>query len=63
MDPMFSVELICSDVTCEFTLASVGELRELEALVCDCGCCLQIVSISEAELVEARVPTKLLFAA
>jgi len=63
MDSVFSVELICSDVTCEFILTSEGELRELEALVCGCGCCLQVVSISEAELVETRAPIKLLRAA
>ncbi len=49
---MFLVEMVCSEQSCEFTLETVDELLELEALVCDCGCCLQIVSISDVEAVE-----------
>ena len=60
---MFLVELVCSEESCELTIESVGELRELEALVCECGCCLQVVSISEAEAVEVRRPLELLRAA
>ena len=60
---MFLVELVCSEESCDFTVETVGELLELEALVCDCGCCLQIVSISEAEAAELRRPLELLRAA
>ncbi len=60
---MFLVELICSEESCEFTIETVGELLELEALVCDCGCCLQISSISEVEAMELWRPLELLRAA
>ncbi len=50
---MILAELICSDDRCELVVETVGELIELEALVCDdCGCCLQVVAISDVELVE-----------
>ena len=57
-------ELICSDDSCELVLETVGELLELEALVCDdCGCCLQVVAISDVELVEPLPARELLLAA
>ncbi len=50
---MFIAELICSDDACELTVEVPGNLVELELLVCDdCGCCLQVVSVSAAEAVE-----------
>ena len=61
---MFIAELICSDDSCELEVETVGDLLELEALVCDgCGCCLQIVSISGVELVEPVRPFELALAA
>ena len=49
---IFLAELICSDDDCELTLEAVGDLTELELLVCeDCGCCLQAVSLSAHEVV------------
>ena len=56
---MFLVELVCSDEACQFTVEAEGELAELEAIACDCGCCLQIVAISAAEPVELRAPLEL----
>ncbi len=63
MGRMIHVELVCSDESCDLTLEAVGEWAELEALVCDCGCCLQIVTVSEAELVGLPPPALLLCAA
>ena len=63
-DPMILAELVCSDDRCELVLEAVGELRELEALVCDdCGCCLQVVAISDVELAQPLPPRELLLAA
>ncbi len=57
-------ELICSDDSCELVLETVSELIELEALVCeDCGCCLQVVAISDVELAEPLAPRELALAA
>ena len=59
--PMFLVELVCGDDRCEMTLETVDELDELEVLVCECGCCLQVVSISEVQFAElSRRPLELL---
>jgi hypothetical protein len=42
MGVMFVARLICSDEACAAELAAEGaSLRELEALVCDCGCALE----------------------
>ena len=61
---MILAELICSDDICELVLESVGELIELEALVCeDCGCCLQVVAIADVELAEPIASRELLLAA
>ena len=49
MARMLWVTLICSDTACEYVVESAGELEELEAVACDCGCTLQVVDISEAE--------------
>jgi hypothetical protein len=55
---MFLAELICSDDECELTAEAVGGLLELELLLCgDCGCCLQIVSLSD--WVPSRLPAPL----
>jgi hypothetical protein len=44
---MLWVTLICSDSECDYVVETVGDLEELEALACDCGCTLQVVEISE----------------
>ena len=52
---MFAAELLCSDEACALVLEAVGALPELELLVCDeCGCAVQVASVSEAE--EVRLP-------
>jgi hypothetical protein len=39
---MLAARLICSDEACaEELLAEAATLRELETLVCDCGCALE----------------------
>ena len=61
---MIHAELICSDDRCHLVLETVGELIELEALVCDdCGCCLEVVAISDVELAQPLAPRELLLAA
>ncbi len=61
---MFLAELICSDDECGLILQALGSLEDLELLVCeDCGCCQQIVSVSEHETVELRVRPQLALAA
>ena len=61
---VFLAELICSDDECELVFEAVGALGDLELLVCDdCGCCLQIVSVSEHETAELRVRLDLALAA
>jgi hypothetical protein len=47
---VFLAILICSDEGCDAVVEAVGELHELEALVCECDCTLQIVQLSEAVL-------------
>ena len=46
---MFCAALICCDDDCTEVFEAYGTLDELEALACDCGCALQIISISNAE--------------
>ena len=61
MRRMLIAELLCSDEGCAVTVEVVAEtLDELDALVCeDCGCTLQMLSISEVVLVEPRRPIRL----
>ena len=57
-------ELICSDDECEVVLEATGSLEDLDLLVCEeCGCCLQIVSISAHEAAESIVRVELALAA
>jgi hypothetical protein len=50
---MFLAELICSDEQCELVLEAIGELDTLDLLVCEgCGCCLQVVAVSDHEAAE-----------
>ena len=44
MDTMLVARLICSDEACAAELAGeAATLRELETLVCDCGCALELI--------------------
>jgi hypothetical protein len=43
---VLSALLICSDQECTEIFEARGSLEELEALACDCGCALEIVSVS-----------------
>ena len=53
---MWSIATICSDPECaeldEFTVAS---LDEAETLVCECGCCLVILTVATFEPVYVNV--------
>jgi len=61
---MFEVELTCGEAPCEVTIAIVGELAEVEALLCDeCGYCLHLLSVSQVECVELPARAPLLLAA
>lgn len=41
---MYTARLVCSDPTCaEDVAVETATLRELEALICDCGCSLEVV--------------------
>ena len=51
---MYFAHLICSDEDCAETIdVRADTLDELEALICDCDCGLQVLGISEAADVEA----------
>jgi hypothetical protein len=51
---MFLAVLICSDDDCTEIFEAYGSLDELETLACDCGCALQVISISERDADGAR---------
>jgi hypothetical protein len=53
---MFFALLICSDEACTAELETWGTLEELGALACDCGCALQVISVSEVEFLEPEPP-------
>jgi hypothetical protein len=41
---MFVARLICSDMACAAELeAEAGTLAELETLMCECGCALEVI--------------------
>ena len=44
---VFGVELVCSDEACAEAVEAVGHLDELDMLLCECGCTLQIVAVWE----------------
>jgi hypothetical protein len=56
MRAMFFALLICSDESCTEELETWGTLDQLEATACDCGCALQVISVSEVEFVEPEPP-------
>ena len=41
--------LVCSDDDCTDTFEAWGTLEELETLACDCGCALQLISLSDVD--------------
>ena len=47
MRRMLYAALICCDDDCTDVFEAYGTLEELETLACDCGCALQVISISE----------------
>jgi hypothetical protein len=47
---MYTATLVCSDPACAEEIAGeTATLRELEALICDCGCALEIVGWPDVE--------------
>jgi hypothetical protein len=58
---MFVARLICSDVDCAAELtAEAGAAAELQTLLCDCGCALEIIGWPDwvdepAEVVALRI--------
>ena len=46
---MFHALLICSDEDCAELFDAYGTIEELEALACDCGCSLHVLTLEEAE--------------
>jgi hypothetical protein len=44
--------MICSDGSCPESFEAWGELTELETLACECGCALQLISVSDVEAEE-----------
>jgi hypothetical protein len=53
---MFHARLICSDSDCDETFEAWGTLEELQALACDCGCGLELLTVDECD---KRVPAPL----
>ena len=48
--------LTCSDEDCTDSFEAWGSLEDLETLACECGCALQLISLSE---VAAGAPAEL----
>ncbi len=56
MRPMFVARLICSDSDCaEEQEVHAGSLAELERLLCNCGCALELIAWPDWAEDEARV--------
>jgi hypothetical protein len=49
MPPMFKATVTCPDGGCAEAYSAVAELEQLEALICDCGCTLNIERLSESD--------------
>ena len=55
MPPVFLAVLVCSDGDCDAVVEALGDLDELDVLVCEsCDCTLELVQLAGAEL--ARLP-------
>jgi hypothetical protein len=59
MRGVFHALLICSDDDCTETFDAWGTLEELEALACDCGCTLEVLTFDECEDGDRRVELQL----
>jgi hypothetical protein len=66
MNAMFVARLICSDEACAAELVEeAAALRELETLVCECGCALEPIGWPDrvdapvAAVIALRVPREL----
>jgi hypothetical protein len=46
---MFMALLVCSDEGCAELFEAYGTLEELEALACDCGCSLEILTLHDVD--------------
>ena len=46
---MFRALVTCPDDDCAEAFDAVAELAQLEALICDCGCALEIVGWPDVE--------------
>ncbi len=55
MGRVFHGLLTCSDDDCTETFEAWGTLEELEALACDCGCALQILTLDECDGADEQV--------
>jgi hypothetical protein len=51
--------LTCSDGECDETFEAWGTLEELEALACDCGCTLEVLTLGDADEGDARLELQL----
>ena len=56
---MFHAMLICSDGDCAESFEAWGTLEELEALACDCGCTLEVLTLDECDEADARLELQL----
>jgi hypothetical protein len=52
---VFHALVICSDGDCAETFEAWGTLEELQALACDCGCSLEILTLGEAPGADGRL--------
>ena len=49
MAHMFRATVTCPDGDCAEAYSAVAELEQLEAMICDCGCTLNIERLSESD--------------
>jgi len=52
---MFHALIVCSDPGCADSFEAWGTLEELEALACECGCSLAILTLGEADEADTHV--------
>ncbi|MDX6437637.1 MAG: hypothetical protein QOF45_220 [Gaiellaceae bacterium] len=48
--------LVCSENDCTDEFEAWGTLEEVESLACDCGCALELMSVSDAEALRHEEP-------
>ncbi len=61
---VFGVELVCSDEACAEIVEAIGDLSQVELLVCEgCGCTMQITAVWEVCEERFASPAGLLLAA